>query len=85
VDTETAVDSCAGETDEDAEFGGGPLGGWSAAVAATVIAGDFLDLEELVEDVNQERGKEEWKDNTLERVSGSTSHMALLAMIARFD
>ena len=53
---ETAVDACAGETDEDAEFGGGPLGGGGEAVAAAVVGGGFLDLEELVDAVSIEAG-----------------------------
>jgi hypothetical protein len=47
VHAETAVDAGAGETDEDAEFGGCPLRGGGAAVAAAVVGGGFLDLEEL--------------------------------------
>jgi hypothetical protein len=41
------MDTGARETDEDAKFGGGPLGRRGAAVAASIIASDFLDLEEL--------------------------------------
>ena len=37
----------AAQADEDAEFWRGPLWGGGAAVAAAVVGGGFLDLEEL--------------------------------------
>ena len=39
---EAAVQAGAGETDEGAEFGGGPLGGGGGAVDALAVAGAFL-------------------------------------------
>lgn len=83
--------SCAGETDEDSEFRRSPLGGWSPAVGATVVGIGFLDLEKLKDNILEGNGNERREEedmigrigmHTLERVSGSTSHMALLAMLA---
>lgn len=44
------MDARAGEADEDAEFGGGPLRRGGAAVGAPVVGGGFLDGEELGEE-----------------------------------
>lgn len=44
---EAAVQASAGETDEGAKFGGGPLRGWSGAIAADGIWGAFLEGSEL--------------------------------------
>jgi hypothetical protein len=44
------------QADKDAEFRRGPLRGRSAAVAAAVVLGGFLDLEELAS-VRREGGK----------------------------
>lgn len=47
VHAETAVHARAGQTEEDAEFGGGPLGGGRGAVDAARVGVGFGDLEEL--------------------------------------
>lgn len=47
VHTQSTVHAGARQADEDAEFWGCPLWGWGAAVAAAVVGGGFLDLEEL--------------------------------------
>ncbi len=44
---QAAVEARAGEADEGAEFGGGPLRGRGGAVAAGGIARGFLEGEEL--------------------------------------
>ena len=41
------MEACAGETDEGAEFGGGPLGGGGEAVAAGFVRRKGLEGEEL--------------------------------------
>jgi hypothetical protein len=70
------------KTDKDAEFRRGPLRGWRAAVAAAVVLGGFLNLEELAFMLAWKEMGEREGGGTLDRVSGSTSHMALLAMLA---
>jgi hypothetical protein len=47
VYTKTAVDSCAGEADEDAELGRSPLWRWGVAVGTAVVVVGLLDLEKL--------------------------------------
>lgn len=44
---EAAMNTSTGETDEDAEFGRGPLRRRGIAVGTTVVVVCFLDLEEL--------------------------------------
>lgn len=44
---EPAVIPGASEADEDAEFGGGPLGGGRGAVGAEGVGGEALEGEEL--------------------------------------
>jgi len=48
VDAQTTVEARAGEADEGAEFGGGPLRGWSRAVDTLAIARTLLEGRELV-------------------------------------
>jgi len=47
VNTKTTVNAGAGQADENAEFGRGPLRVRGAAVAANVVFGFFLDHREL--------------------------------------
>ena len=47
MDAETAVVAGAGEADEDAEFGRGPLRRWGGAVGAEGVGGEALEGEEL--------------------------------------
>jgi hypothetical protein len=87
VHAQSAVDARAAQADEDAELGRGPLWRGGAAVAAAIIPVGFLDLEELWHTVvsiwliASGRWLEDRDLTTFDRVSGSTSHMALLAML----
>jgi hypothetical protein len=81
--TQSTVDTCAAQADEDAEFGGGPLWRRRSAVATAIVPVGFLNLQEL-----SCRELSIWSNGgegvsgkpgliTLDRVSGSTCHMAL--------
>lgn len=90
---EAAVDACAREADEDAEFWGGPLRRGRIAIATKGVAGFLLNGEELFGWMVVSAGH--WASggkmvdrcqpassllHTFDRVSGSTSHMAFEAM-----
>jgi hypothetical protein len=76
VHAQSPVHARATQTDEDAKLGRRPLGRGRTAIHAAVIGVGLLNVEEL-------GGL--WKEKglgTFDRVSGSTSHIALLAMLA---
>ena len=54
---QAAVVAGAGEADEDAEFGGGPLWGGGRAVGAEGVGGEALEGEELWERVSLGGGR----------------------------
>lgn len=80
---QAAVLAGAGQTNEYAELGRRPLRRRRVAIAADVVAGFFLKGSELLrkekKDVSRAPGRETTV-RTLDRVSGSTSHMALDAI-----
>lgn len=64
MDAQTAVIAGAGEADEDAEFGGGPLRGRGGAVGAEGVGGKALEGEELSLRGGQcAQGERKWKED----------------------
>jgi hypothetical protein len=98
VHAQAAVNTGAREADEDAELGGGPLRARCAAVAADAILVFLLDREELRRSnkptispsplfhlhatLCPRSGLSNIGQLALDRVSGSTSHMAFEAIVA---
>jgi hypothetical protein len=92
VHAQAAVNAGARQTDEDAEFRGRPLRGRRVAVTADVVLRFLLDREELqwreekcLVNMAPFTGREGLggprAERTLDLVSGSTSHMALEAIV----